>query len=449
MSQAMIQEVPSPSREMNLDEAIQYAIALQRNNQLEGAETLYRRILDIVPGHPDALHYLGLLQFQRGRPEAAVELIVRAIEKAPDYPDFHSNLGNIHTALGNLEAAAGSYGRALAIDPQRADFHNNLGVLHRITGRQPEAEAAFLHATELDPRHFRAFNNLGMLYAAQDRIQEAVQHYCRSITLMPSHPDGHKLLGLAYYSIGQLEEAAEVFRQWLIEQPDNPTARHMLASCSGQGVPDRAEDDYIVETFDRFADSFEEQLQVRLAYRAPQLVVEALAAYLPEPAGQLDILDAGCGTGLCGPLVAPWAARLTGVDLSVGMLQKAEGKGCYQHLYRIELTAFLDQPAEEGAWDVILSADTLCYFGPLEAVTGGARRALRTGGLLAFSVEEAGADAGPGHVLNPNGRYAHSSGYVQRCLAGAGFGVLHIGPAVLRTEGGKPVNGLIVVARAD
>ena len=447
MSQAMIQDAPSAPQEMSLDEAVRYAIALQRNNQLEGAETLYRRILAIVPGHPDALHYLGLLQFQRGRPEAAVELITQAVGKAADCPDFHSNLGNINTALGNLEAAAGSYCRALELDPQRADFHNNLGVLHRITGRLEEAEAAFLHAIELDPRHFRAFNNLGMLYAAQDRIEDAVQHYCRSITLMPEHPDGYKLLGLAYYSIGQLAEAAEVFRQWLAEQPDNPTARHMLASCSGQDVPDRAEDDYIVETFDRFADSFEEQLQMRLAYRAPQLVVEALAAFLPEPAGQLDILDAGCGTGLCGPLVAPYAAQLTGVDLSVGMLQKAEGKGCYHHLYRIELTAFLGQPAEEGAWDVILSADTLCYFGPLDAVTAGARRALRTGGLLAFSVEDAG-DQGVGHVLNPNGRYAHSSGYVQGCLTSAGFDMLHIGPAVLRTEGGKPVNGLILVARA-
>lgn len=63
-------------------------------------------------------------------------------------------------------------------------------------------------------------------------------------------------------------------------------------------------------------------------------------------------------------------------------------------------------------------------------------------------MEEAGSDAGPGHVLNPNGRYAHSLGYVQRSLVSAGFDVLHSGPAVLRTEGGKPVNGLIVVARA-
>jgi predicted TPR repeat methyltransferase len=145
----------------------------------------------------------------------------------------------------------------------------------------------------------------------------------------------------------------------------------MLAACSGEGVPERADDAFIVETFDRFADSFEEQLQQRLAYKAPQLVTDALGRHRHRPGSS----DAGCGTGLCGPLVKPHAARLTGVDLSVGMLQKAEGKGCYDHLYRIELGAFLAMPDEAAAWDVILSADTLCYFGPLEAVAAGARPA--------------------------------------------------------------------------
>lgn len=447
MSETVQNDRPAPT-EMSLDEAIRYAVELHRSRQLDGAETLYRRILAVAPEQPDALHFLGLLNFQRGRPDEAVALIGRAIEAQPGYPDFHSNLGNVYTALGRVEEAADSYARALALDPQRADFHNNLGVLCRATGMVAEAEAEFRRATELDPAHFRAYNNLGMLYAAQDNIEAAVEHYCRSITLMPSHPDGHKLLGLAYYSIGQVREAAEVFRQWLKETPDDPVARHMLAACSGEGVPERADDAFIVETFDRFADSFEEQLQQRLAYKAPQLVVDALGRHLPPPAGQLHILDAGCGTGLCGPLVRPHAARLTGVDLSVGMLQKAEGKGCYDHLYRIELGAFLAMPDEAAAWDVVLSADTLCYFGPLEAVCAGARKVLRPGGLFGFSVEDAGERATDGHLLNPHGRYAHSAAYVRRCLEGAGLAVLGIDPAVLRTEGGKPVHGLIVVGRA-
>ena len=73
----------------------------------------------------------------------------------------------------------------------------------------------------------------------------------------------------------------------------------------------------------------------------------------------------------------------------------------------------------------------------LEAGCGAAHAALRHSGLFAFSVEDAGERAPDGHVLNPHGRYAHSAPYVRSCLEAAGFKVLNINPAVLRSEGGK------------
>jgi len=49
----------------------------------------------------------------------------------------------------------------------------------------------------------------------------------------------------------------------------------MLAAASGEDVPARADDRYIVKTFNRFAASFDEKLQ-RLEYCAPQLVAASL-----------------------------------------------------------------------------------------------------------------------------------------------------------------------------
>ena len=63
---------PPAATELSLDEAVRYAIGLQRSRQLDAAETLYRRVLQSAPEHPDALHYLGLLTFQRGRAESNV-----------------------------------------------------------------------------------------------------------------------------------------------------------------------------------------------------------------------------------------------------------------------------------------------------------------------------------------------------------------------------------------
>lgn len=432
-------------KEVSLEEALRMAIDLHQNRQLEGAEQLYRRILEVAPDHPDALHLLGMVMHSTGRSEEGVASIERAIALQPDFAGFHLNLGNIHA--GNLDNARATvaYERALQLAPGSADLYNNLGALYRAEKRHEEGRQAYLRAIELNPNHLNAHNNMGLLLSDLGDIKGAIKYYCRSIELMPGHPDGRKLLGMTYYSMGKIEEAAEVFRQWLAEEPDHPMARHMHAACSGQDVPDRAPDNYVEYTFDRFADSFETQLNERLQYRAPQLCADMLARHLPTPARQFVVLDAGCGTGLCGPLIAPWARVLGGVDLSRGMIDHAKTKGVYTDLYKAELTEFLrESPAQ---WDVVLSADTLCYFGDLTALMTASGTSVRPGGTLVFTVE-ALEDAGdlPFRIL-PNGRYAHARHHLERTLADAGFEVLEITRETLRQEGGNPVIGWLLAAR--
>jgi predicted TPR repeat methyltransferase len=60
-----------------------------------------------------------------------------------------------------------------------------------------------------------------------------------------------------------------------------------------------------------------------------------------EPSLHFDVLDAGCGTGLCGAILAPFARRLVGVDLSEGMLAHAKAKNVYHELVKAELGGLL------------------------------------------------------------------------------------------------------------
>jgi len=435
--------------EVTIGQALEYAIRLHRSAQLDAAETLYSRIIEAVPDHADAMHFLGVLHHQRGNSAQAIALIREASKLIPNHADCLINLGNVLAETGELEQAADAYRKALEISPERADVFNNLGVVFKVQSRWDEAEQSYLHAIELNPDGTNAYNNLGLLYAAKGQIKEAIHYYCRAIAMMPGNPDSRRLLGIAYYTLGKTKEAAEVFRQWLNAEPDNPVARHMYAACSGENVPDRAADDFIEHTFDRFADSFEKQLQEKLAYKAPQLVVENLLSVLgPSSSQGLDILDAGCGTGLCGPLLRSHAQTLVGVDLSAGMLAKASAKACYDRLEKMELTAFI--AANPSTFDVIVSADTLVYFGPLQQAFESAYHALRPGGYLAFTVEQLEPLNDPrGFRINPHGRYAHSRTYIEEELIQNTFSIVSIDAAALRNEGGESVQGWVVVAKRN
>jgi predicted TPR repeat methyltransferase len=439
-----MEQSPTIDRALSLDEAISIAIRLQQNEQWVAAGDIYRRILEVAPDYPDAVHYSGVLAHQEGRSEQAVALIERSLEIEPSRADWYSNLGIVLRDRLNLDEAVVACRRAIALDPDHANAHNNLGVLLRAQGKVVEAEAAYRAAIRVSPDHTDAYTNLGILLNGQKRTHEAVVCFCKVITFRPKHPEARRLLALAHCTLGETDKAVEVFEEWLKEEPDDPIARHMLAACSGRDVPARASDGFVEKTFDNFAGSFDSKL-AKLLYRAPALVAGMLADSDVEASKSLDVLDAGCGTGLCGPLVAPYARRLVGVDLSTRMLAQAQARNVYDELFKVELTAYLrDWP---GAFDVIVSADTLVYFGSLQDVVVASADALRPGGRLIFTVEElidAGSDAG--YSISPHGRYSHTREYLERVLVDANLRP-EIVPAHLRLEAGDPVPGLVVRAR--
>lgn len=431
------------SRDLTVDDAMAIAIKCQKNGHLAAADDIYRAILEQVPDHADAMHYAGVLAHQQGREDEALSLIQKSVGLAPGQADWHSNLGIVLKARGRLDDAVQSFQQAIALDARHVNAYNNLGVLLRAQGRPEDSEAAYRKAIAIDPDHKDVHQNLGILFYGQRRLKEAVACFCRVITLDPKHAQALRLLVLCHCVIGESDKAVAICEQWVSEQPDDPLARHTLAACSGRDVPPRASDAYIEKVFDGFAASFDAKL-AQLLYRAPGLVATMLADSGIAAAKTLDVLDAGCGTGLCGPLLTEYAASLVGVDLSAKMLEQARERKVYDELVKGELTAYLQGCPE--AFDVIVSADTLVYFGALEDVIAAAARALRPDGHFVFTVEElVGAEDGAQYCLRPHGRYNHARQYVERLLTGNGLRAV-IARAELRLEAGVPVEGLVVRA---
>lgn len=392
---------------------LQKALEHHQAGRLPEAEQAYRALLRRRPSDPDALHYLGLAIFHLGRHEQGLASVQRSLRHAPTNPHAWNNLGNLLLLLDRLTESHAAYCRAIELAPQLHQAWYNRGVICRRLRRSEEALTCFRRAVELSPRYEHAYESLGMLY----------------------------------YRLGEVESAHRAYADWLKVAPDNPVARHMLAATAPAGAvaPARADDAYIRTVFDGFAETFDSNL-ASLGYRAPELVAAALQEHSLYQSGRAEVADLGCGTGLCGPLLRSSARRLVGVDLSPEMLARARARAVYDELVEADLVAALR--AAPDAFDLIVSADTLVYFGDLTEVAAAVAGALRRGGSVAFTVEaldEPGDDTP--YRIQPNGRYRHRPAYVRNLLLLQGLGSITLTPAELRREKGEPVRGLVCCAQ--
>lgn len=431
-----------------LPQALAAAVGLLRGERINEAELALQEILQRSPGQPDALHFLGVLRHTQGQVGEALCLIQRALAAVPDNASAWNNLGNVMLLAGRGEEAADAYDHAVTHgkggDAVRA--LNNLGVLHRKLGRLDRSELALRHAVERDPAFADAWYNLSTTLIKQGRVHDGLLAHSKAVALWPEDVQSRQEVIRALLLLDERERAAKLLREWLVSEPGNPVARHMLAACESESeTPERASDGYVQQVFDGFAASFDAKLET-LDYRAPALVARALRRAVGADHAALDIVDAGCGTGLCGIGLKPWARTLAGCDLSVGMLRRAKARKVYDVLHQAELTHYLNTQPE--AFDAVVSADTLCYFGALEGALAAARRSLRPGGWVIFTVEALPEGDDRAHVLQTNGRYAHSAAHVRAASAASGLVLHSLEAVVLRLEAGDPVRGWLVVAQS-
>lgn len=425
-------------------DTLEDAIALHMQGDLDAAAAIYLDILAVKPDEPTALHYIGVLAHQRGDSETGVRLINRSIELKPSNVDWINDLGNVLVGLERFDEAVTAFQTAVAWQPRDANLWNNLGAALSRAEQLLEAEHAFFQAVQIAPHFVPALNNLGDVLTRLDRIEDAAQYYCRAFVEGPHEEKSQHMLGIAYYSLNRISEAAAVYQDWLHDDPTSPIAAHLLAACSGRNVPTRASEGFIEATFDEYAETFDEKLVHSLKYSGPALIADALSS-VTAPHAALNVLDAGCGTGLCGPILAPYSRNLAGIDLSSRMLDQAAAHDVYDSLEKAEITAYMQDRSDE--FDLIVCADVIIYFGDLNPVIAAAKCALRTFGLLIFTFETSDEmDLSSKYLLKPTGRYSHTLDYVKSMVASQGLNLMNISTAVIREEFKKPVNGYVITA---
>jgi len=242
--------------------SLQKALSLHQAGQFDEACAIYKTLLQENPNHPDALNLAGLLEFENGNYERAIEFIKNATIYSSDNAEFHNNLGSVYASHAKTTLAVESFQAAIGIDPTFSIAYENLGNALRDLGRFQEAIKQYQKVISLNPEHEdghvylaatfnlngqpdqaiaslrkalangqkfpTALNNLGILLSESGRVVEAIDCFNQAIKTYPKYAAAYANLATALWETRSLAEAEQNARRALELKPDLQEAYTVL-----------------------------------------------------------------------------------------------------------------------------------------------------------------------------------------------------------------------------
>lgn len=411
-------------------------------NQLSAARQHYIQAIDIKVDYLEAHFNLGLVFLTQREKNAAITQFKNVINLHPNSIQAHWQLANIYWQDQNLDKVHYHYQKIFDLDPNSVELLSNFGALMLKKEQINIAIDYFKRALAIDPKHKTSRNNLAAILLQNNQLKEAIWHYSlylnldslniealfnrahclmlvgnlhealydlkKILTIDDTQVDTHCNLAAIYLKLNNSDIALIHYRTILNLNNKHSIANYMVSALTQQSLPETAPLDYIKNLFDNYAFQFDEHLQNILLYKTPELLRKQLNPFLEEK--KYNLLDLGCGTGLGGRCFIDISKKMTGIDISRNMLNKAKEKGCYATLIENDILSSLAELKEN--FDLILCIDTLVYFGNLNEFFTKILLSLTAGGLLAISIELSDRTF-YSYTLQTNGRYQHAEIYVR------------------------------------
>lgn len=245
------------------------------SNRPDGAEAIYRDVLQQAPRDARAMAGLGAVLLQRGQIDEAFEILGRATTLDPQNADPYRNLSVVYRAreepanaltcleaalelepdsvetliaigealiaLGRLDEGVAPVEKAHGLAPDSVPVLVALGGLHTLRGDLPKAISCYHRAVELEPSTPEAHANLATLYGSTGRPKEALEHAERAMLAEPLNPGFVAVLAAALEETGETERALSLVNRALVMHPHMVILRCRLASLElTSGAPDKA-----------------------------------------------------------------------------------------------------------------------------------------------------------------------------------------------------------------
>ncbi|MEM9248967.1 MAG: tetratricopeptide repeat protein [Pseudomonadota bacterium] len=148
-------------------------ITHEREDRWPQAEADFRKALELNPGQPSVLNYLGysFLEMQTNLDEA-MAMIRQAVEARPDSGHIVDSLGWGLYRLGQYDEAVGHMERAAELLPVDPIINDHLGDVYWAVGRKTEARFQWHRALSFEPEEDEAERIRRKLEVGLDQVLE-------------------------------------------------------------------------------------------------------------------------------------------------------------------------------------------------------------------------------------------------------------------------------------
>ncbi len=421
--------------------------AYKHIGQLDLASQHLHEAVRIAPNNAETYNNLGALQYSQGQITAAIPLFEKAIRLNPNNWEAHYNLANSLIKSELVMQAISHYQAVLRLDPNHANANVNLAMAYVSLKDYTSALPYLQRAAAANPQHAELQGHLAEAYLDLGNHAAAIDQFCNALKLEPTRAEWHHNLAVLYLRTKQNDQAKQHFEQSLLLQPDNPTASHMLQALGATNKQDTADTPpsaYVADLFDQYASYYNKHMREDLKYNVPLLLRHAVNKFFSASSKTINVLDLGCGTGLCGIYFRDLANFLVGVDLSAQMLAQAKSLGAYDGLCRCNIMQVIPGYGRP-VFDLVLAADVLGYMGNLTAIFSAVAGTLRAEGKFAFTIEHLKHEAD--FQLQTSGRFAHHDNYIQKLARENGLDIIINDDIVLREQENVPVTGRLYIAQ--
>jgi len=216
---------------------------LHTQGQLEEAERLYRRILELHRSDPAARYAIGVICLQQDRPAQALALLEPLAAAMPNQGDILSQCARAKQALGRDDEALLDFERALQANPGNA-----LALFYRadlLAGRERLVEAleSYQRLSQVAPAYGEGWFRRGNLLWRMDRLEEALASFRQALECDPNRFGAAFNSGTMLLKLERYDEAYAAFQKAADLAPGQPyvlggLAAAVLSGCDLERWPD-------------------------------------------------------------------------------------------------------------------------------------------------------------------------------------------------------------------